>query len=137
MKEVYTIATTIFLLILVAMFHKLLYGYVFRLSEDKRNEEEKQDEIRILQSARIFFIISWLSVCFLSAISLIIFDVESSSDLENIIFSFVLLYGGFTGLVAKMGLLKITLSPTSKLYYLINIVMIIFGNYMLFNFILN
>ena len=125
MKEFYMVFVIICSLIIVAIIQKKLYGYIIRPNENTRSDEERQREIRNLEIVRKYYFRTWLGACAVASCFLIALNSVKDSGTERLVFSFLIYYGGFFGLIAKMGGLKLPISPTSKIYYVINIALII------------
>ena len=133
MKEFYMCFVIICSLIIVAVVQKKLYGYVIRPNENKRSNEQRQREIRNLEIARKCYIATWLGACAVAACSLLALHSVRGSGTDRVIGSFLLYYGGFFGLIAKMGGLKLPISQTSKIYYVINVALIILSTIFFFH----
>lgn len=132
MKEFNMFLVIICTLIIVAVVQKKLYGYVIRPNENARSDEERQREIRNLEIARKYYIVTWYGACAVTACFIVALHIVKNSATERMVFSFLAYYGGFFGLIAKMGGLKLSISQTSKIYYVINLALIILSTIFFF-----
>jgi uncharacterized ion transporter superfamily protein YfcC len=133
MKEFNMFLVIIGTLIIVAVVQKKLYGYVIRPNESARSDEERQREIRNLEIARKYYIVTWYGACAVAACFLLALHSVKDSGTERMVLSFLVYYGGFFGLIAKMGGLKLPISQTSKIYHVINIALIILSTIFFFH----
>ncbi|MBB6215976.1 putative nucleic acid-binding Zn ribbon protein [Anaerosolibacter carboniphilus] len=121
------ILTIIMLVILMAIrIHDNDKDNPIRSQEDvleALNEEAQRKTEKHLVRTRTFYFIGAIILIGLVAI----FDIASEADLEDIGISILFIYLGVGGLISKAGSLKLPISPTSKLYLIINPILVAMG----------
>lgn len=103
-----------------------------RIETDEEYARKKTDESIRLKPFRIFYSISWLTLC--AAIAIIWYGfnlIRYNPRLSNILLAFLFIYGGLGGLIVKMVILKIPVSSNSKLGCIFNIILLGCGVYVL------
>jgi hypothetical protein len=122
----------VFLIIIFIIGIRVLDDFLQDREVENISEKETEiiDEDQNLSTIRAIYVITWFGFCFLY----VIFSnhlKNISPKLEQIVMSCLFIYGGIGGLIAKMGLLKLPIRSNSKIYYIINSLLVCSGTFFL------